>query len=151
MWLEKGLASSTAPAKLIACGMIWNGATRPNKTDHWCYWPHEIERLFRFIGKHKIKGVTLIGGDIHRSRVIRHAAADQAGYDIIELITSPMHNSIIEAANAPHPGLMWDAGAIYTYLAVDIDHRSSKAPMLRARFMNRDGKELFKTSIPLTQ
>ena len=95
--------------------------------------------------------MTLIGGDIHRSRVIKHASDDRAGQDIIELITSPMHDRIIEAANAPHPGLLWDAGAIHSYLRIDIDSRQTDSPRLRARFMNRSGEELYSVEIPFTE
>ncbi len=142
-WLLKGLESSTAPVKILACGMIWNGATRPGKLDHWGSYPYEREALFKHIGKHKIQGVTLVGGDIHRSRVIRHASAQRAGYDIIELIVSPMHDSIIAAANAPHPGLVKDMGEPRTFLLLDAKQQGGELRSLSARFVNAKGTEHF--------
>lgn len=142
-WLMEGLKASTAPVKVLSCGMIWNGATRPGKLDHWGSYPHEREALFRFIGKEKVEGVTLIGGDIHRSRVLRHASADLAGYDIIELIVSPMHDGIIGAANAPHPGLIKDMGEPRTILLFEASQRTGQLDSLRARFINAAGDELF--------
>ena len=40
-FLLDGLRESDAPFKVLACGMIWNGATRPGKLDHWESYPHE--------------------------------------------------------------------------------------------------------------
>lgn len=142
-WLLKGLAESTAPVKVLACGMIWNEATRPNKQDHWGSYPHERSALFKEIGRNKITGVVLVGGDIHRSRVIRHATKKAAGYDIIELISSPMHHSIIKAANAPHPGLIKDMGEPHTFLLIDAAQTNGKVTSVRARFVNDEGTEHF--------
>ncbi len=142
-WLLKALQKSTAPIKVLACGMIWNDATRPNKQDHWGSYPHERTALFKEIGRNKISGVVLIGGDIHRSRVVRHATKATAGYDIIELISSPMHHSIIKAANAPHPGLIKDMGEPNTFLLLDAAQEQGKLTSLRARFVNAEGIEHF--------
>lgn len=141
-WLQDGLRASTAPFKVLACGMIWNGATRPGKLDHWGSYPHERDALFAFLKAHSITGVVLVGGDIHRSRVIRHATAELAGHDLIELITSPLHGSIIETANAPHPGLVADLGAPHSFLLLDAD-AGAAPPTLDARFVDVGGKELF--------
>ncbi|MFT7536734.1 MAG: alkaline phosphatase D [Hyphomicrobiaceae bacterium] len=142
-WLLKGLTESTAPVKVLACGMIWNEATRPNKQDHWGSYPHERSALFKEIGRNKITGVVLVGGDIHRSRVVRHATKETAGYDIIELISSPMHHSIIKKANAPHPGLIKDMGEPHTFLLIDAKQLDGKLSSVRARFVNDEGTEHF--------
>lgn len=141
-WLKQGLKQSTAPFKILASGMIWNGATRPNKTDHWMHYPHERQALFEYLREAQISGVVLVGGDIHRTRALRHSTKDVAGYDLLELITSPMHDSIIEAANAPHPDLLFDAGEPHSFLIVDCDTQQSP-PVLTARFLNADGDVLY--------
>lgn len=148
-WLLKGLKQSNAPIKVLACGMIWNGATRPNKQDHWGSYPHERNALFDEIGRNKVAGVVLVGGDIHRSRVVRHATKDTCGYDILELISSPMHHSIIKAANAPHPGLIKDMGEPHTFLLLDVAQKDGTVTSARARFVNHEGKEHF--AIDLTR
>ena len=142
-WLHAGLKASTAPIKVLACGMIWNGATRPGKQDHWGSYPHERSALFDWIGKHQVQGVVLVGGDIHRSRVVRHAAKARTGYDILELITSPMHHSIIQAANAPHPGLIKDMGAPHSFMLLEAAQAEQQVTTARARFVNAEGQELF--------
>ena len=142
-WLLQGLQESTAPIKVLACGMIWNDATRPNKQDHWGSYPHERKALFEEIGRNKIQGVLLVSGDIHRSRVVRHASKALAGYDIIELISSPMHHSIIATANAPHPGLLKDMGEPHTFCLLDATQQDGQVTTLRARFVNDAGTEHF--------
>ena len=62
--------------------MIWNGAVRPNKPDHWEAYAHERDALFRFLGENDIEGVVLVGGDIHRTRVVRHATEASVGTGI---------------------------------------------------------------------
>lgn len=135
-WLQRELTRSTAPFKILACGMIWNPATRPLKRDHWGTYRYERNALFRFIGENAITGVTLIGGDVHRSRLIRHATEDVAGYDIIELITSPMHARVIGLANAPHPGLIKDMGEPSSFLMLRADTTQQDAPELTATFIS---------------
>lgn len=146
-WLRAGLKASTAPFKLIACGMIWNDAVRPKKTDYWGAYPWERDALFAFIGEEKVSGCVLVGGDIHRSRVVRHVSLATAGYDLIELITSPLHDSIIEAANVPHPGLIKDMGEINSFMLVTADSTGPLAT-LQATFMNGAGAVLCEITIP---
>lgn len=143
-WLRRELKASTAPFKVLACGMIWNGAVRPGKKDHWGTYPHERDALFDFLGKEKITGVVLVGGDIHRTRVLRHKTTEQAGYDIPELITSPAHASVIANANVPHPALVHDSGEQNTFLLVTVDTKNDPAA-LSAKFLNKDGRTFFET------
>jgi alkaline phosphatase D len=142
-WLKGALAASSAPFKLIACGMVWNGAVRPNKPDHWMSYPHEREALFRYVGQADITGVVLIGGDIHRTRALRYPTTATAGYDLTELITSPMANSVIEAANAPSPHLLFDVGDEQTYMRVTADRTT-----LRAEFRSVDGSTHYVATLP---
>lgn len=139
-WLHDGLLASTAPFKVLACGMVWNEAVRPGKLDHWGSYSYERDALFAWLGEHAIRGVVLVGGDIHRSRVIRHATASLAGYDLLELITSPLHGGLIVAAAAPHPGLVADLPAPHSFLLLDADG-TAEPPTLRARIVDADGRE----------
>ena len=140
LWLRSELKASTAPFKILAAGMIWNGAVRPNKPDHWETYAHERQALLEFIGRERISGVVLVGGDIHRTRVLSYDTTNTAGYPLTELITSPIHDSIIEAANAPHPNLVFDAGMPHSFLLIEVDARKSPA-VLTAHFKNESGDE----------
>ena len=118
--------------------MVFNEATWPGKPDHWGAYPHEREALFKFIGENRITGVLLVAGDIHRSRVIRHASKDAAGYDLLELITSPMLGRVIRWADVPHPGLLWDRGEPNTFMLLSADSTVEPA-VIEAQFINASG------------
>lgn len=141
-WLQRGLKESTAPFKVLACGMIWNKAVRPGKQDHWGTYPHERDALFEFIGRENITGIVLIGGDIHRTRVLRHHSTEQAGYRIPELITSPVHDGVIANAKQPHPALIHDSGEPNSFLFLTVDNRSTPST-LTASFQNSAGREFY--------
>ena len=144
-WLKDGLKASTATFKLLTTGMIWNESVRPNKSDHWGNYPHEREALFRFLGKEEISGVVLIGGDIHRTRVVRHDVEEWVGYPLVELITSPMANSTILTAKQPHPGLLFDTGNTQNFMAFEADS-TVDPPRWTARFIDHEGNELYRIS-----
>jgi len=149
-WLKRELAASTAPFKVLATGMIWNGATRPGKKDHWMTYPHERQAVFEYIGEKRISGVVLIGGDIHRSRALRYPTTESVGYELTELITSPLANTVIEAANAPSPYLLHDAGQQETFLLLTAD-MTAEPPTLVGKCLNAAGEELFVVALDLAQ
>lgn len=145
-WLRRDLRASTAPFKLLASGMIWNGAVRPGKPDHWETYAYEREALFRFLGEESISGVVLVGGDIHRTRVLRYDTTETAGYRLTELVTSPMHDGVIDDANVPHPALVHDSGEPHSFLLLTVDTTVSP-PTLRAQFLNSAGRELYELTL----
>ena len=138
-WLKQGLEESRAPFKIITCGMIFNGATRPNKVDHWGYYPHERQALLDQIRESSISGVLIVTGDIHRCRHLSYPATEGAGYRIDEWITSPLANSVIGAANAPHPALVFDGGEKNVFLHVEADATGSE-PTMRCRLIRGNGE-----------
>lgn len=145
-WLRDELKASTAPVKVLASGMVWNASVKKKKTDHWGTYRHERRALFRFLGKNHITGVVLVAGDIHRCRVIRHDTQALVGYDLIELISSPMHESVKESANVPHPGLIKDLGEPNAYMVLTVD-ATADPPSCAARFLNAKGEELYQFSL----
>jgi predicted esterase len=150
-WLEAGLRNSTATFKLICSGMIFNDATRPGKKDYWGAWPHERQRLFRMLGQHRISGVVLVSGDIHRSRVVRHDTRDLVGYEVTELITSPAAQNPIAAADAPHQGLVFDRAMNETWLALETKTKqaaeANPTTHLLASFKDKQGQTYFETRL----
>jgi alkaline phosphatase D len=142
-WLKHGLKHSTADFKLLATGMIWNGSVRPTKTDHWGTYAHERKELVRFLASESIDGVVLVGGDIHRSRVVNHATADVLGYDLLEVITSPLANRVIAAANQPHPGLEWDGDPTQSFALFNADTTGAE-PSLEVRFLDHEDRTLYR-------
>ncbi len=147
-WLAEELRASTAEFKIIVSSMIFNGAVRPNKPDHWDSYPHEKEALFKLIGQHNISGVVLIGGDIHRSRLLTYDTESTAGYQISEFITSPLHTGVSEAANAPHPHLIFDAGVKESFLKMTA-LRTEDAPVLTLSCVTAHSGTPFEVSFTL--
>jgi alkaline phosphatase D len=140
-WLQQGLAASTAAIKVLTSGMVWNGAVRPGKKDCWGNWFDERDALFRWIGAQRIEGVVLVGGDVHRSRVILHPTAAVVGYDLPEFVTSPLAQNVIEANAVPVLGLVFDAGEPHSCLFLTATTANGGDVTLRAVFQAGDGRE----------
>ncbi|MFK7820122.1 MAG: alkaline phosphatase [Planctomycetaceae bacterium] len=138
-WLLQGLKQSTAPFKLLATGMIWDDKKNSEKDD-WGTYSHEREALFDFIGKNKISGVVLIGGDIHVSRHLKYPMQDRIGYDLHQFIISPLHDRVIPSLNEPHPHLQWGEPLKNMFLTVTADTTGDR-PTLDANWIDRTGKQ----------
>ncbi len=141
-WLKRGLLTSDAPFKLLACGMIWDQKFADQESDDWGRYPHEREALFRWLGENNISGVALVGGDIHVSRLLKHPAQDSAGYDIPEFVTSPMHTRVLPEFDRPHPALLASSQEPHTFLKVSADSTQSP-PVLKAEWIDSNGQVLF--------
>ena len=143
-WLERSLAASTAPFRILACGMVFNGSVRPFKTDCWGAYPREYERLVDLIGRVGDEGVVLVSGDVHWSRVMRHDTGARLGHDLMEFVTSPIHEKLIAAANPPHRGLVFSVGEINSFLEIDAAVEDGTASM-SLRIRNASGDDLHTT------
>lgn len=139
-WLQQALLASTAAVKVLACGMVWNEGVRTNKKDCWGNWLPERDGLFRWLGEQRIAGVVLIGGDVHRSRVILHPTRAVVGYDVPEFITSPLAQNVIETNAVAVPGLAFDAGESHSCLFLEVA-RTGEDGVVRAVFQAGDGRE----------
>ena len=138
-WLEAGLQASDAPFTVLCNGMVFNDAVRPGKTDCWGAYPKEYERLIDLLERVGTKNVLLVSGDVHWSRSIAHPTSDRLGYDLIECTTSPVHEHLIKAADAPHDGLRWSQGEINSFLVVDVRTDPDGPDVLTASFRNAAG------------
>jgi alkaline phosphatase D len=139
-WLQRGLLQSTATWKVLACGMVWNEGVRSGKKDCWGNWRGERDALFGWLGAQRIGGVVLVGGDVHRSRVILHPTTAACGYELPELVTSPLAQNVIDSNAAPVAGLVFDAGEPQSALLLTAVGRGDDA-LLRAVFVAGDGRE----------
>ena len=140
--LIASVIASDAAVKVLACGMVWNGAVRPGKRDCWWTWRHERDAILAALGDAEVKGLVLVGGDVHRPRIIRHGdAAEHLGYSPIEFVSSPLANHAIAAAAAPHPGLVWDATADSVALVLEVT-LDDPAPRVVGRLIGPEGEAL---------
>ncbi|MCC6244074.1 MAG: alkaline phosphatase D family protein [Gemmatimonadaceae bacterium] len=140
-WLKAGLRASTAPFKLLACGVIWDNKEN-TEADHWGTYAHERRAIERFLGEERISGVILAGGDIHASRVLRYASTSVVGYDLAQFIASPIHGNTIASLNVYHPRLVRSAVEPHVFLRVDVDNTISPA-RFDAALINRRGETVF--------
>ena len=138
-WLERGLKASDAPFKIVATGMIWDDKEN-SESDDWGSYPHERERLERFIGDEKVSGVLLMGGDIHVSRHLRYPdTRNRAGYVLDQLIVSPLHSGVIPSLDVEHPALLWSVRLPHVFLTLDCD-TTGDDPVLRAEWRQDIGR-----------
>jgi alkaline phosphatase D len=140
-WLQEGLRRSTAPFKILACGVIWDDKENSEKDD-WGTYMAERRALEKFILTEKIPGVVLMGGDIHASRVLRYKSKAAVGYDLVQFIASPAHSSVIPSLNVYSPYLVRSAVEPHVFLLVDIDGTVSPA-RLDATLINGRGDRVF--------
>lgn len=90
-WLKAGLKASAAPVKLLVSGSAWNDCTCNG--DNWMVHGHARTALFDFIRDEKITGVVLVSGDTHVGELNALPRKDKGGYDLIELVASPLANN----------------------------------------------------------
>jgi hypothetical protein len=71
--------------------------------------------------------------------------ASWSGYQIHELITSRIHDGVIETTNASHPSLIHDSGKPNAFLLVTIPG-DTKPAKLNAKFLDKDGHAFFEVA-----
>jgi alkaline phosphatase D len=140
-WLQQGLLASTAPFKLLACGVIWDDKEN-YESDDWGTYKHELTAIQKFIGEKRIPGVILVGGDIHASRVLRYKTTETVGYELVQFIASPIHARTIPSLNVYHPDLIRSAVEPNVFLRVDADSTVTPAA-LHATLINKNGEQVF--------
>ncbi len=140
-WLLASLTKSTAPFKVIACGMIWDDK-KSGESDDWESYAHERSALFDFLGAKGISGVVLIGGDIHCSRLLRYKTEKQVGYPLHQMIVSPIHSSTISSLNVAHPDLIKGAAIPHVWLRLEVDSTVQPAT-LHAKWVQMDGRKMW--------
>ena len=135
-WLLQGLRDSKAKFKVLAMGAIWQDKKNSETDDMFTYW-YERDALFDFIKDERISGVTLLGGDIHVSRHLKHPA--RVGYDLHDFIISPGHERTITGLDVYHPSLLWSLVEGRQFLTLTADTRGEK-PQLTAEFRQPEGQ-----------
>ena len=141
-WLQAGLRTSTAPFKVLACGVVWDDKQNKEKDD-WETYAHERQALFDYIRRERISGVVLFGGDIHVTRLLKYPAEATVGYPLHQFISSPIHARVLPELNVPHPDLIQSSETPNVFLKLTADARKNPA-RLTAEFLDRNGKQLFK-------
>jgi alkaline phosphatase D len=132
-WLEAGLLASTAPFKLLVDGSVWGPS---GGDDSWNSFSDERDALFDFVRDNAIGGVVLLSGDIHRSEFAWVRREDDGGYDIPELISSPLANETTACGDDPDVEACYDGGP--SFIQVDVDTTAAD-PVLIADILDETG------------
>ncbi len=148
-WLKQSLKASTAPFKLIACGMIWDDKENP-ESDDWGAYAYERSALFDFLREEGVTGVVLIGGDIHCSRLLKYDTTEQVGYPIHQMIVSPIHDRTIPSLNVPHTDLVRGEAVPHVWLQVTVDSTVTPATF-HAEWVQRDGREMWSLELDASE
>ena len=88
-WLREVLRASRAPFKVLACGSGWTSEDGPTG-DTWAAFQTERNALFDFIRDARIEGVFLLSGDTHFGEVNAIPWSEHGGYDLYDLVSSPL-------------------------------------------------------------
>lgn len=147
-WLKRSLAGSTAPFKILATGMVWHD--KPNREkDDWQTYAHEREAVFDFLAEHTIRGVVLLGGDVHVSLRLEHLPAERLGFPVFEYVVSPLHDSVIPSLVPKNDArLRWSATEPNVFLRMVADTTGS-VPTLTSTWIQLDGTRLHEHVIRL--
>ncbi|MBL9214499.1 MAG: alkaline phosphatase D family protein [Opitutaceae bacterium] len=141
-WLRDGLAASTAPFKVLVSGSGWNTGTGPGG-DSWSSFLHERNALFDFLRDRGITGVVLVSGDSHVGELNCIPWSARGGYDLYELVSSPLAQRVLPPALEPDPELRLrppHSGSNFGLLEIDT---TLPDPVLRFSLLNPLGHEAF--------
>jgi len=95
-WLKERLLASRAPFKVLVCGSGWSSADGP-EGDTWSAFLTERNALFDFIRDRQITGVVLLSGDSHVGELNCIPRSEQGGYDLYDLVSSPLANAMSDS------------------------------------------------------
>ena len=88
-WLQTELKRSRATFKVLVSGTTFS-VDKGDMSDSWTGYRHERDRLFDFIRDNGIGGVLLVSGDVHVGALNAIAWSERGGYDLYDLISSPL-------------------------------------------------------------
>ncbi len=114
-WLIEELAASTATFKFLANGSQWNDE---GNADSWASYPLARDALFTELEERGVEGVILLSGDRHRSEY--HRLPRPSGYDLPELTSSPLANTV-RACPSDDPGLLGCHDQGYQVMFMEVD------------------------------
>jgi len=148
-WLQRVLKASTAPFKILTCGMTWDKKLpeTPTHADTWDSFSYEREAVIDFIGQEKISGVMLVGGDIHCTQVMKYSTEKRIGYPLYHIVTSPMHERLIRGNEAlDHPGILFNKAVANTFLKITVNTKVEPS-ILSADIVDITGASLYRLVI----
>lgn len=143
-WLRRGLAASEAPFKVLVSGSGWSKA-KGMGGDAWSSFLHERDQLFDWITEQRIEGVVLLSGDTHVAELNCMPWSARGGYDLYDLVSSPLGQEPETSWLQRRPELR--IRAVYASSAnfgrIDFD-LTGDDPTLTYQVVGIDGREVWK-------
>ena len=142
-WLMNGLKESRAIFKVLVSSTSWTEWKGPFQ-DSWGSFRSEREEIFNFVRDENISGVFLIAGDSHRPQINVIPWSRLRGYDLYELISSPL-------AQRVYKGKLWPGKFHHVrppnvfrpnFGLLEFDTRASP-PHVKLRLLDSEGKDLW--------
>ncbi|MBK6517378.1 MAG: alkaline phosphatase family protein [Polyangiaceae bacterium] len=138
-WLKAELLASTATFKLLVSGTIWSNTG----DESWLDFPAARADVFDFIRDNDVGGVVLLSGDVHRSSLRRIRREAAGGYDLPEIISSPLANTNSACSDNTEPDAQqlscFDAGRYFALFDLDT---TLADPELSVRLIDEGGQEV---------
>ena len=94
-WLKEQLLASDAPFKVLASGSGWSRAKGAGG-DSWAAFVYERDVFFQWLFESGIEGVVLLSGDTHVGEANAIPFGRRGGYDLYELVSSPLAQDTYE-------------------------------------------------------
>ncbi len=88
-WLKTALRKSHAVFKVLVAPGAWTEGKGPGG-DSWASFLYERNEIFDFIRDEGVTGVFLLAGDAHRPQINVIPWSERGGYDLYEVISSPL-------------------------------------------------------------
>ena len=142
-WLREGLAGSTAPFKVLVSGSGWTSAKGAGG-DSWASFIHERDALFDFIRDRNITGVLLLSGDTHVGEFNAIPRSAQGGYDLYDLVSSPLAQTANTNWRERHPELRVRTpyeGVNAGLVEFDL---TAAPPTVRMNLIDREGRTVWR-------
>ncbi len=92
-WLKAALGRSRAVFKVLVSSGTWTEGKGRFK-DSWGAFLKERDEIFDFIRDRGITGVFLLAGDSHRAQINVIPRSNSGGYDLYEVISSPLAQAV---------------------------------------------------------
>ncbi|MFQ5913116.1 MAG: alkaline phosphatase D family protein [Nitrospinota bacterium] len=148
-WLKASLKRSRAVFKVLVAPGAWTESKGPGG-DSWASFLDERNEIFDFIQKEGVTGVFLLAGDSHRPQVNVIPWSEHGGYDLYEVISSPLAQKVKRKplGNGNFRHLRPPNAYTLNFGFLEFDTQAEPA-RVKIRLMDAEGKDLW-TPLSLT-
>lgn len=143
-WLKDELAQSETPFKVLLSSSSWTDIKAKSDAT-WTAFPKERSELFSYIKERSIPGVVLLSGDNDQAEVKAIPMSDIGGYDLYELVSSPLAKEPVATFDEQSPSTIhihepYAASMNFGLLSFDM---SAADPSLSFEIINVFGESVF--------